>query len=127
MYEPAGAPMRSWTTSTNAATSWSVTFSRSSTSATKTSSTTGALARQVAASSAGHHPQRGLGLGGQQLHLEPQPEAGRVAEQRGHVGGRVARDHAPPPCPAGRGHPAAAAAMSWRICIPSHSIGAAAA
>ena len=56
MYEPAGAPMRSWTTSTKAATSWSVTFSRSSTSCTKTSSTVGALARQVAASSAGTTP-----------------------------------------------------------------------
>ena len=56
MCEPAGAPMRSCTTSTNAATSWSVTFSRSSTSATKTSSTVGALARQVAASSCGTTP-----------------------------------------------------------------------
>ena len=57
MCEPAGAPMRSWTTSTKAATSWSVIFSRSSTSATKTSSTVGALARQVAASSAGTTPR----------------------------------------------------------------------
>ena len=56
MCEPAGAPMRSCTTSTKAATSWSVTFSRSSTSATKMSSTTGALARQVAASSCGTTP-----------------------------------------------------------------------
>ena len=35
----------------------------------------------------------GLGLGGQQLDLEPHGEAGRVAEQRGHVLGRIPGDH----------------------------------
>ena len=39
------------------------------------------------------HAQRGLGLGGQQLDFEPHGEAGRVAEERGHVGRRIARDH----------------------------------
>ena len=57
MNEPAGGPMRSCTTSTKAATSWLVISSRASTSATKTSSTVGALARQMAASSTGTTPR----------------------------------------------------------------------
>ena len=40
-----------------------------------------------------HHADGGLGLGGQQLDLEPQPEAGGVGEQGGHVGRRVAGNH----------------------------------
>ncbi len=70
--------------------------------------------------------ERGLGLGGQQLDLEPEREAGGVAEERGHVGRRVARDHETPSRPASA-LSAARAAMSRRICSPSHSIGAAAA
>ena len=114
--------MRSCTTSTKAATSWSVTFSRSSTSATKTSSTTGALARQVAASSAGTTPSGGLGLGGQQLDLEPEREAGGVAEEGGHVGRRVARDHPAPSRAAyrGAGH-AAPRCRGASACPPSRS------
>ena len=49
--EPAGRPMLSCTTSTNAATSWSVIASRSLTACTKASSTVGALWRQATASS----------------------------------------------------------------------------
>ena len=48
--------MRSCTTSTKAATSWSVTRSRSSTAATKPSSTLGARTRQASASAAGTTP-----------------------------------------------------------------------
>ena len=40
-----------------------------------------------------HDADGGLRLGGQQLDLEPHGEAGGVAEQRGHVGRGVARDH----------------------------------
>ena len=40
-----------------------------------------------------HDPKAGLRLGGQQLDLEPEREAGGIAEQRRHVGGGVARDH----------------------------------
>ena len=126
MYEPAGAPMRSCTTSTNAATSWSVTFSRSSTSATKTSSTVGRLGPAGGRVVRRHDAQGGLRLGGQQLDLEPEREAGGVAEQRGHVGRRVARDH-PAPSRARTAEPGTRAAMSRRICMPSQSIGAAAA
>ena len=73
-----------------------------------------------------HDAQHGLGLGGQQLDLEPQREAGGVAEQGRHVGGRVAGDH-PAPSRGRTAAPAACAAMSRRICMPSQSIGAAAA
>ncbi len=48
--------MRCCTTSTKAATSWSVTRSRSSTAATKAASTTGAADRQAMASGAGTTP-----------------------------------------------------------------------
>ena len=63
------------------------------------------------------HTQRGLGLGGQQLDLEPHGETGRVAEERGHVGWGIARDHRSSCRPA-----AAAAAMSRRIRRPSQSM-----
>ena len=57
IHEPAGGPMRSCTTSTNAATSWSVVRSRSATAATKASSTTGARSRHATASAAGTMPR----------------------------------------------------------------------
>jgi hypothetical protein len=49
--------MRLCTTSTKAATSWSVTRSRSSTAATNSSSTVGAAARHAAASAMGTTPK----------------------------------------------------------------------
>ena len=73
-----------------------------------------------------HHTECGLGLRSEQLDLEPEGEARRVAEQRRHVRRRVARDHRVP-SPAPTGESDTRAAMSWRICMPSHSIGAAAA
>jgi hypothetical protein len=48
--------MASWTTSTNAATSWSVIRSRSATASTNAASISGALARQNSAASAGTSP-----------------------------------------------------------------------
>ena len=73
-----------------------------------------------------HGAEGGLGLGGEELDLEPEREAGGVAEEGGHVGRCVARDH-PAPSRAGTAAPATVAAISKRICIPSQSIGAAAA
>ena len=73
-----------------------------------------------------HVAERRLGLGGQELDLEPHGEPGLVAEERRHVGRRVARDHRTG-SRAATPAPAAWAAMSWRSCMPSHSIGAAAA
>ena len=73
-----------------------------------------------------HHAEGGLGLGGQELDLEPEREASGVAEERGHVRGCVAGDHPAPSRALARGL-GTRAAMSWRICMPSQSIGAAAA
>jgi hypothetical protein len=53
---PAGGPIAVWTTSTNAATSWSVTRSRSFTAATKALSIVGARSRTAFASSSGTTP-----------------------------------------------------------------------
>ena len=61
-----------------------------------------------------HHSERGLGLGGQELDLEPEGEAGGVAEQRGHVRRGVARDHAAH-LPA-RGRPASPWPPPWPRC-----------
>ncbi len=58
-----------------------------------------------------HDPKGGLRLGGQQLDLEPEREAGGIAEQRCHIGGGVARDHRAP-SRAPTGEPATSAAMS---------------
>ena len=56
-HAPDGIPIRCCTTSTNAATSWLVTISRSDIAATKTASTVGAMARQAAASALGTTPR----------------------------------------------------------------------
>ena len=45
-----------------------------------------------------HDAERGVGLGRQQLDLEPAPEARRVGPDRGHLRGRVAVDHAAHDC-----------------------------
>ncbi len=74
-----------------------------------------------------HHAEGGQGLGGQELDLEPEREPRRVAEQRRHVRRCVARDHQRAPSGAATVSPATRAAMSRRICMPSQSIGAAAA
>ena len=42
----------------------------------------------------GDHAQGGPRLGGQDLDVEPQPEAGLVGEEGRHLGQRVAGDHA---------------------------------
>ena len=67
-----------------------------------------------------HHAQERLGLGGQQLDLEPQLEAGGVGEQGRHVGGRVAGDHG---TSSSWLSAAAPAAMSRRTRTPSQLIG----
>ena len=74
-----------------------------------------------------HHPDRSLRLGGQQLHLEPQAEAGGVGEERRHVGGRVAGNHRTSSSRCSAAAPAARAAMSLRTSMPSQSIGSSAA
>ena len=58
-----------------------------------------------------HHAEGGLGLGGQQFDLQPEREAGGVAEQGRHVRRRVARDHRAPSA-AATGAPDTTAAMS---------------
>ena len=85
--------MRSWTTSTKAATSWSVTRSRSATAATIEASTTGARSRTRRASSAGITPSAGPGGDRLDLDLEPHAEAGLVGEEGGHLRPGVAGDH----------------------------------
>ena len=75
----------SCTTSTKAATSWSVVRSRSATAATNASSTAGARSRQARGVGRRHDAERGVGLGGQQLDLQPAAEAGRVGPHRRHL------------------------------------------
>ena len=68
--------MASWTTSTKAATSWSVTRSRSLMAATSSGVTLGARARTAAARAAGDGAHLGPALDGQELDLEPHLDSG---------------------------------------------------
>ena len=79
--------MRSCTTSTNAATSWSVTSSRAEHIGHEGVVDLGCPGPAEGGVLHRHHAQQRLGLGGQQLDLEPQFEAGGVGEQGGHVAG----------------------------------------
>ena len=94
--EPAGGPIASWTTSTNAATSWSVTASRSCYGVDER----GVDDRRPLAAGRGvarRGPRRARPrLDGEQLDLEPEPEPRLVGEQRRHLRHRVAGDHGPP-------------------------------
>ena len=83
-----GPPTRSCTTSTNAATSCSVTRSRASISATSNP----ARSRIAAAASGGTTPSVGPRLDREDLDLEPGGEAGLVGEQVGHRRERVPGD-----------------------------------
>ena len=89
------APIAACTTSTNAATSWSVTASRSSTAATNASSTTGARLAAGGGVVGGHDAERRRGP----RWPAARPRAsGRSASRRDQTaaisGVRVARDHA---------------------------------
>ena len=90
------APARrcaAWTTSTNAATSWSVTRSRSSTAATKASSTTGARPGTRRRRRRGTTPSDAHASVASSSISSQRCEPGLVGEDRRHLGQLVARDH----------------------------------
>ncbi len=85
--------MAACTTSTKAATSWSVVRSRSATASTKAASTSGARASQALAASEGTAPmaaQPSVASSSTRSHIG---HPGLVGEERGHLGRGVARDH----------------------------------
>ncbi len=73
--------------------SWSVTFSRSATAATKAGVDLGRRGAHGRGGRRRHLARSGPGLDGQELDLEPRVEAGLVGEERRHLGQGVARDH----------------------------------
>ena len=97
IHDPSGGPIRSCTTSTNAATSWSVTRSTlvDGPHQLGVDDRRPLPARRRRAGR--YHPATFLTLGRQELDLEPPGQAGLVGEQGGHVGRGVSGDHGAPP------------------------------